>query len=219
MQNDSLKENLSARIIALVEKLPFFAINNLKITNVSSHYLKIILSRYAKAGKLINLKKGLYTSQKYVSYVKEKNKYHSFLEFLATEIYSFSYLSLEYILYEHNILTDIPVNFTLMTKNKPTCFVNKLETFIYHKIKNELFLGFETIQKGDFIIYKATKAKALFDYLYLRKNLLVDKKALEELRLNLDELTTTDKKELKKYITIEGSKKMKQIFDLLWEKK
>ena len=62
---------------------------------------------------------------------------------------------------------------------------------------------------------KATRAKALFDFLYLRKNLLLDEKAVKELRLNLDNINAGDMRELKRYINLEGSGKMKNIFNLL----
>jgi len=120
---------------------------------------------------------------------------------------------LDYVLYGHNILTDIPKNFTSVTKNKTAIFRNKLGVYFYHKIKDELFCGFEIIKEGDFTILKATKAKALFDYLYLRKNIVANKEAFNELRLNLENLTEKDREEFEKYVKIDGSKKMKEILD------
>jgi hypothetical protein len=78
-----------------------------------------------------------------------------------------------------------------------------------------LFTGFEVIKKGNLSILKATKVKALFDFLYFRKRLLTDKRAAEELRLNLDELTKKDFKELKGCVEIEGSPRMKEIINSL----
>ena len=86
---------------------------------------------------------------------------------------------------------------------------------IYHKIKDKLFIGFKTEKIDNFFILKATKAKALFDFLYLRKNLITDKTYIKELRLNLENFNKKDKLELNKYIEIEGSKKMKNIYNLL----
>ena len=62
---------------------------------------------------------------------------------------------------------------------------------------------------------RSTKAKALFDYLYLRKNVLPNKEAVIELRLNVENLTRSDIKEIRKYIALEGSKKLKKIFNYL----
>jgi hypothetical protein len=98
---------------------------------------------------------------------------------------------------------------------KTAHFSNDLGNFIYHKIKEDLFLGFKVLKKGNFSILKATKAKALFDFLYLRKRLLLDKRAVAELRLNLHEFTRTDLRELKGYVELEGSARMKDILNWL----
>lgn len=202
----------SNKIRDLIAKLPIFSLENLKILNLSEEYLRIFLSREEKSGRIVRLKKGLYTSKEFIEKTKSENRYNDFLEFLAGKIYEPSYLSLDYVLYENNLLTEMPVNFTLITKNKTATFSNKLGNFIYHKIKDELFLGFEIIKKEDFLIYKATKAKALFDFLYLRKNLLINKEAIKGLRINIEELSPKDKKEFKKYVEKEGSKVMERIY-------
>ncbi len=208
-------EKKSEKCRILIEKLPIFSLENLKVFELNENYLRIFLSREAKAKRIIRLKKGIYTSKKFIEKMKEKGKYSEFLEFLACKIYPPSYLSLDYVLYENNLLTEMPINFTLITKNKTAIFSNKLGNFIYHKIREDLFCGFKVIKKGGFFILKATKAKALFDFLYLRKNLLLNKKAIQELRINIEELSLKDKKELKKYIEKERSQTMKRIYSQL----
>lgn len=209
MRND---RNFSLILSSLAENLPCFNIENLEVLDIKRDYLRIILSRREKRGDFLRLKKGLYTSKKFIGEVKNKGRYSDFLEFLANKIYFPSYLSLDYALYQHNLLTEAPVNFTSITKNKTAVFSNKLGNFIYHKVKDSLFCGFNTVKNSDFIIYKATKAKALFDFLYLRKDLISGKATIEELRLNLDEVLPKEKKELEKYIKLEGSKKMEKIY-------
>jgi hypothetical protein len=113
------------------------------------------------------------------------------------------------------MLTEIPRNITAMGLRKTAHFSNGLGNFFYHKIKEELFLGFKVFKKGNFSILKATKAKALFDFLYLRKRLLLDKQAVAELRLNLHDFTKTDLRELKGYVELEGSARMKDILNWL----
>lgn len=206
------KESLNLKVLLLVEKLPCFSLENLKILDIKNAYLRIILSRCEKNGEFIRLKKGLYTSKNFINNIKIKDRYSDFLEFLSNQIYYPSYLSLDYILYQYNILTEVPVNFTLITKNKTATFSNKLGNFIYHKIKDNLFTGFKITKNNNLIIYKATKIKALFDFLYLRKNLLIDKKSIKELRLNLDDIILKEKKEFKKYVDLEGSKVMQRVY-------
>jgi len=199
------------RIFSLAKNLPCFSFDDLASVENNKTYLKILFSRYEKTGKVIRLKRGLYVAKEYIDNIEKTSRLSSYQEFVANILYQPSYLSLDYVLYQYNLLTDVPNNFTLITRNKTAVFVNKIGNFLYHKIKDELFCGFEIIKEGDFTILKATKAKALFDYLYLRKNILTKKKAFRELRLNLDNLDRNDLKELKKYSKIDGSKKIKEI--------
>jgi len=202
------------KILELTKNLPYFTLDDLACVEKNKSYLKTLFSRREKSGDLIRLKKGLYVNSRYLS---DNFNYRDFYpELLANVLYQPSYLSLDYILYQYNLIAEIPVNFTSVGKNKTASFHNKFGKFFYHKVKDELFTGFDMIKKDDFTILKATKAKALFDFLYLRKNILSDKKSIKELRLNLDNFNKKEKKEFKKYIEIEGSKKMKNIFEKIW---
>lgn len=205
------------KIISLAEKLPYFSFDDLSPVEKDRNYLKILFSRYEKNNRLIRLKKGLYVTQKYIDNLQKSNKFSFYLEFLANILYQPSYLSLDYVLYSDEFLTELPINFTSITKNKTAIFSNKLGNFVYHKIKSDLFQGFEINKRGEFTILKASKAKAFFDFLYLRKNLLVNKEAVEELRLNLENFNKKDLKEFKKYLAIENSTRMKEIFRYLFK--
>ena len=216
MRNKNL-DSLNRKIIFFTKKLPCFEIENLKILGAKPNSLKTALFRLSKKGEIIRLKKGVYVSKGFVEKTKAESNFSVFLEFLASKIYPPSYLSLDYVLYENNILTEIPQNFTSITKNKTATITNQFGIFIYHKIKDKLFLGFGTKRSGDFLIFKATKAKALFDFLYLRKNIILNKDMAKELRLNLESFTTKEKKELKEYIDLEGSKKMREIYYFLFK--
>jgi len=208
MRNDNIR---SKRILKLVESLPFFSAANLAPLGEQGAYLNIILSRQVKRGTVVRLRKRLYVAKSYLDDAERRGVFSDYVEFAANKIYSPSYLSLDYVLHEHNMLTEIPVNITSMGLRKTENFSNVLGSFIYHKVKEELFLGFKVVKKGNFSILKATKAKALFDYLYLRKRLLPDKRAMRELRLNLDEFTKKDLKELMGYVEKEGSTRMKEV--------
>lgn len=211
MRNES-KSSKIKKIISLVKNLPYFSFDNLATIEKDRFYLKVLFSRYEKAGKSIRLKRGFYVTKDYIENLQKHQRYSLYLEFLANVLYTPSYLSLEYILYQHNLLSEVPNNFTLVTKNKTAYFSNAFGNFFYHKVKDKLFLGFEIIKENDFIIYRATKSKALFDYLYLRKNVLINKKTVEELRLNINNLDKKDINELRKYFKIESSKKMTKIY-------
>lgn len=203
------------KIFALVKKLPYFDLNDLLSVEPNKIYLKILFSRYEKSNKVIRLKKGMYVTKDYLDEIEKEGLFSFYTEFIANILYQPSYLSLDYVLYQNNLLTEIPLNFTCVTTNKTTSFSNKVGNFFYHKIKDKLFCDFMILKEENFTIFKATKAKALFDYLYLRKNELINKKSIEELRLNIKNVSTNELKELKKYIDLEGSKKMKEIYGII----
>ena len=216
MRNNT-KENLSHTILKRVENLPMFSLENLVSLNNKRTYLKVILSRHSLRGRVVRLKRGFYVSKGYLEKARKDNEFQNYLEFVANAIYGPSYLSLEYVLDEHGMLTESARNITSVSLNKTKNLENEFGAFIYHKIKEELFEGFTTSRKSGFFVLKASKAKALFDYLYFRKNILEDSSAVEELRLNLEGITMKDKKELNRYVKKEGSEKMAKIYQWLWE--
>jgi predicted transcriptional regulator of viral defense system len=212
MRNNEIR---SRRILNLVGTLPVFSAADLAPLEENRAYLNIILSRQVKQGKMLRLRKNLYVAKHYLDAVERKGAFSDYVDFVANKLYPPSYLSLDYVLHDHNMLTEIPRNTTCVSLRKTDQFSNNLGNFIYHKIKEGLFTGFKVVKKGDFSILKATKAKALFDFLYFRKRMLVEKKAVEELRLNMDEFAAGDWKELEKYIALESSPRMKEIINWL----
>lgn len=216
---NNLKSNKlfkTREVLYLVKDLPYFNINDLKGATDKEYYLKIILSRLEKRNKIIRLKKGIYVSAEFIDMAEKKGFKDKYIEFIASAIYSPAYLSLEYVLAKYNALTESPVNFTCVSKNKTAKFSNGFGNFIYHNIKPTLFTGFNLVKKNNLIIYEAAKTKALFDYIYLRKNQIVDKRSIDELRINTEVFNNKDKKELIKYIKLDNSKKIKEIFNYIF---
>ncbi len=205
------------KILGLGKRFPLFSFDTFSSIEKNRVYLKILFARAVKSGKIIRLKKGFYVTREYIENIRKNQRLSAYIEFLANDINPHSYLSLEYVLYRYNILTEIPVNYTSITENKTKSFSNDLGVFLYHKIKKELFCGYSIKKEGDYSIAEASKSKALFDFLYLRKNSLMDISAIKELRLNLEGFSSKDILEFKNYINIEGSKKMKQIFVWLFK--
>ena len=66
-------------------------------------------------------------------------------------------------------------------------------------------------------VFVATKAKALFDFFWYKKKIFnkFDKNEPDSFRLNLELLSRSDLKELKKYINLSKSLKMKSIYNLI----
>jgi predicted transcriptional regulator of viral defense system len=208
-------ENKSAEIKKAVEKLPFFEISDISPLNNDKNFLKVLFYRLSKKKELHSLKKGFYASDKFIENMKREGLLSAYVEFVGNVIYRPSYLSLEYVLEKYGVLSEAVNSITLVSEKRTNKFSNDLGSFTYRKIKKPLFLGFEIKQKGGFLIAEATLAKAMFDFLYFRKNILSSISQIEELRLNLDNFSKKDFKELEMYVKLEKSKKMREIFNIL----
>ena len=110
MENDNFsKKNPKIRyIFKKVGALPYFTIDDLASIETDRNYLKILLSRYKINGKLLRLKKGVYVSSDYLAKIPDNLK-NSYNEFVASLLRAPSYLSLDYVLHQHGILTEAPV--------------------------------------------------------------------------------------------------------------
>ena len=195
---------------AELESLPYF---NKKTAEVligkKGRNLDKKISQLFNREYLLGLKKGFYLTQRYYSQQQDKR---AFLEYLANVLYSPSYLSLEYVLSLSGLIPEGICALTSISLKSSRVFENRLGTFIYRNVKEELFCGYRQVQKGSFSIYIATKAKALFDFLYLKRNLSrdYDYDLNEGLRINWDVFIFEDFKELESLVKISKSIKMER---------
>ena len=210
-------EKYSKQISEAIKTLPYFRIEDLISMNKDTHYLKIFVYRLKKRGKIKSIKRGIYVSENYLNLAEKQGIINSYYEFLGNILYQPSYLSAEYVLQKYSILSESVNSFTLVSRKKTNRFLNDFGSFKYYHIKEDLFTGFESKNKNGFLITEATLAKALFDFLYFRKNILNSLDEIKSLRLNLENLKPADLKELKRYIKLEKSKKMLVIFNWLIE--
>lgn len=212
------KNTKIGRILEVARRLPVFTLDDLASMETDKAYLRILLSRQVKSGKVERLKKGTYVAKEYLDSVEKSGRLPVYAEFLAGVLYEPSYLSLEYILHQHNVITESPVAVTAVTRRKTASFSTFFGAYKYHSISPALFTGYTTKRDGDYLIFRASVAKALFDFLYFRKNHLTNEEAIKALRLNLDHLDRKDEKELRRYVEIEGSVRLKKIYETLWKK-
>jgi len=193
------------------DKSPFFNKKTAEILiGKKGRNLDKKISRLLKDGDLIGLKKGLYLPERYLLSQSDKKAY---FEYLANILYYPSYLSLEYVLSFYGLIPEGVYVLTNISLKSSRIFENKLGTFIYRNVKKEVFCGYKKTQKGNFSVYSATKTKALFDFLYLKRNLSKDYsyEMGEGLRINWEEFTLTDVKEFESYVNLSKSLKMKEI--------
>lgn len=193
---------MKKEILEKLNNLPCFSKANLKLFQDNSDFsFDKNIQNWLKKGLIKKLKNGLYVTKNY--FLKQKSK-TIYAEFTASKLVYPSYLSCEYILQKYNILTEAIYTITSITTKTTRSIENFLGSFKYYNLKPELFIGFERKNK----YFQATKAKALFDYIYLKKNNI---KNMQDLRLNTDEINQADKQEFQKYIKLSKDSKMQKL--------
>lgn len=167
------------------------------------------LHRWVKAGRIIRLKKGLYTLP------EDRRKMTFSLSWLANTLYSPSYLSLEFVLSRYDLIPDRVASITSVTRLKTKKFDNNLSRFVYQHVKEGLFVGFAPV-KDEFQrqVLMATPEKALLDWLYLKKDWEPSTDHFE-FNLRLQQLDQLQKKRLKAYVKLYPSKKMARAGEVL----
>jgi predicted transcriptional regulator of viral defense system len=212
-------------ILSAFEHLPYFTIEGFRQIAgdhiIDDAHTCTALYRWVKAGHLIALKKGLYMHRRFYEQYRQDT---AFSPMVSAILLPQSYVSLEYVLQQHGILTEITYPLTAITIKNTHTIVNSLGTFVYRHIQLDLYQGFQITEAHGVPFAQASVAKALFDYLYLRPlpaNLVPQRYNLtEELRLNLDEFTREEQEEFTSYILTNekvkmGRTKMRRILENL----
>lgn len=176
----------------MLRNLPYFNKSTLgEALGKFGENLNYRVKKLIRQGELIVLKKGLYTAKLYLLSL-EKNPVlrEAYLEYLANVIRYPSYISLEYALSKYGLIPEGVFSLTSVTLKSSRVYKNSLGNFIYRNIKEDLFFGFKDRDFEGKRLKIATKAKALFDFLYFRKVM-----PLEDLRINWEVFLPSDKKE------------------------
>lgn len=195
-----------------LESLPYFNKKTAEfLIGKKGRNLDKKISQLKKKDYLRNLKKGLYVTTHFIDQVDKA----SFVEYIANILRYPSYLSLEYVLAKEGIIPEGVNVITSVTLKSPRVFTNFLGTFLYRNIKPSLFFGFKEKLFADKKIFVASKAKALFDFLYLKKMANLKQEILKDLRLNWEVFGPSDWQDFKKFVFTSGSFKMKKIYQIL----
>lgn len=170
------------------------------------------ISRLIKDGYLVPLKNGLYTTKVYLLQAPK-----NLPEFISNILYYPSYLSLEYVLQTENLIPESVMVYTAVTDKITRFFKNGLGQFSYRKIKNPLFCGYQEVDFWqNYKIKIATPAKALFDFLYLKKfGQDLRTEILVDLRINFENLFKKDLEEFAVYAAMAKSPKMERVLKIL----
>jgi hypothetical protein len=205
---------MKKEILKNLDNLIYFTKDSLKaISGDSSSTISMNIYRWKKSGDIVVFKSGIYATKKSYNINSKEEGYY---KYIASILLKPSYISLSTTLSGYDILSEGVYNITAITTKLPTSYSNR--KYIYRQMTSKLFLGYEVkyFKSKEYEYYEATKAKALFDYIYYRSHTL-DKRMniVEELRLRLDSFTKDDFKEMRSYANIISSKKLINIINNL----
>ena len=175
------------------------------------------ISSLIKKGVLLRLKKGFYLN---LGYLDKSQFKRQLLEYLGQTMVYPSYLSGEYVLAEKGFLAESVYGLTYVTTKKTRQIITGQATFIYKKIKSDLFFGFEIRKVDEYSYNVATFAKALFDmiYLTLKKTEGEREKYLTDSRFNWETLGKKEKVEFKQIVFQTKIEKMQKVCQFLKKK-
>jgi hypothetical protein len=191
-------------------KLLFFDKNSLKLLEKDDNNLSANLKYWLKSGDLVALKKGVYIFKD--KYDKERTK-DDYLEYLANHLLEPSYLSLEYVLDKYQLLSEPARALTSISDKAARQFSNPLGTWRYYSLPVKLFTGYKIKYFQSQPVAVASKAKALFDFLYLRfrRGNEPTVKGFVALRLNWQNLGRQDRAELFSYFKLVPGQRWREL--------
>ena len=146
-----------------VKDYPFFRSNIFSHLTKNQNILRSQITGWVAKGYVIPLKRGLYT-------LREDDRNNKFsLYFLANNLYSPSYISLESALSYYGLIPEKVVAITSISPKKTQRFENYYGKFIYQHVKNALYDDY-VAAKDEFSnrFFIASKERAIIDFLYLR---------------------------------------------------
>ena len=197
-----------------IENLPYLSKTALaNYLDKNTNTLRNSISYWVKNKSLIRLKRGFYVFR---NFLEKRDNLLYYSRFLATKMIEPSYLSKEFVLQDYQMLTDVVYGYSVITSKKTNSITNEFGAFDYRSIKKDLFTGFSVKSYGVMEWYIASKAKALFDYIYFNQNKFseITESELLGLRLNLDVMQKSDWREYEKYLS-KSPLKMTAIYKIM----
>lgn len=165
------------------------------------------LNNWRRKGLVIQLRRGYYVLGKADRKVEPGNL------FLSGQLYSPSYVSLEYALGLHGLIPEMVAQVTAVTTRNVASFKTDLGNFEYQHIKRQAFRGFKAAkdQAGQ-TYFLAEPEKAVADFIYL--NLPRFKRGDREIFIQsyrFQNLESLNLKKVMSYAALFGSAKLNDI--------
>ncbi|MDE0003523.1 MAG: hypothetical protein OXQ29_12600 [Rhodospirillaceae bacterium] len=169
-------------LVKFVADEPVFETGMLLAGNIDAVNLRRQLSRWTRAGRLLQLRRGLYA----LAPPWQRIKPHPFL--IANRLGPGSYVSGLSALAFAQAIPEYVAEVTSCTGGRPHTHLTPLGRFSFRHLKAGLRFGYRQVALGDGqTAFMATPEKALLDLIYLQPG-GDDPAFLKELRLNLDVL-------------------------------
>lgn len=193
--------------------LPYFnLVSVMQLLSINEHNGRVWLSRQSKAGRIVRLVKGKYILKE-VLLVEQANP--DFVGMVANIVQPHSYLSGAWVLQKYGVMSEGIFNITSVTSKHTREIVNDVGRFVYYHMDDKYFEGYSEKDVRGVVVREASLAKALYDYLYLRKMPeRIDEKEfsiIEDLRLNLGHVEQAMKDEFESWVKRYQSPKMQKI--------
>lgn len=170
-----------------------------QISQTPKAQLRVQLSRWMHDGKLIGLRRGLY------SLAESYRRQHLNALQVANELYRPSYVSGALALSFYGLIPEKVVLVTSVTTRVTRRFSNPLGTFSYSHIKSNWFWGFTSKPIDDTTVWIAEPEKALLDYFHLTRGEWSEDRLIEMRFQNFEEV---DMKKLYAYAVQWGSPRL-----------
>jgi len=211
---------MKTSILSSLDPIPYFTLEAVKQLlgdeSAAAGTVQTVLYRWMKAGHVFRLKKGVYMTRRFYELHRADL---DFAPAISSILIHQSYVSLEFILQRHAILTDVTYPVSAVTFKQTRLIANKLGIFTFRNIKKDLYNGFTISDYLGIPFSQASLAKALFDFLYLhpfrREAGSARVNLPEDLRLDLADISAADRDEFAGYVEMSKSKKMERILERL----
>lgn len=123
--------------------------------------IRVQLSRWMKAGKVIGLRRGYY------ALAMPFRRTPLVAEVLANQLCHPSYLSGLWALAYYGLIPEGVAWFTSVTSRSPCRYDNVVGVFVYQNVSQERFFGYKQVESGSGAFFLAEPEKAVLDHWHL----------------------------------------------------
>jgi predicted transcriptional regulator of viral defense system len=147
----------------IVSKLPVIDTENLLAGVSDPAAIQVQISRWKEAGKIIQLKRGVYLL------AEPYRKIEPYDPYIAAILRKPSYISLEKALEYHNLIPEAVSAYTSVTPKRKARYVSREGIFNYSHIKKSLFWGYDSVTVDNQTAFIASCEKAILDHFFIKK--------------------------------------------------